>query len=149
MALAPVATRVRPWLSNMSMVLQAWPGAIWLLLLVLAAPTAANDPLPLHVLDAAAATARGAVCLDGSPPGFYMGAAKAPADAKKWLLYFKGGGWCYGTDDASDKQNCLERSRTSLGSTALAAPTFRPGLARGARGLCAQEATTLTGSCGV
>ena len=46
--------------------------------------SASNDPLPIHVLDAAAATRSGAVCMDGTPPAFYINrTAKARADRSK------------------------------------------------------------------
>ena len=96
----------------------------WLAALLLASAALAaraNTPLPLHLLDATAATARGAVCLDGSPPGFYYGAARgAPENAHKWLLFFRGGGWCVsgaGGGEEADLRECLARSRTALGST--------------------------------
>ena len=56
----------------------------------------------------------GAVCLDGTAPAMYFHAANSttePAAETKWVIYFKGGGWCYEEDD------CVRRSRTSDGST--------------------------------
>ena len=68
-----------------------------------------------------AATREGAVCLDGSPAAYYMEAATREADADKWVLYFQSGGWCYKEED------CLERSRTNLGSSRGLAATISPG----------------------
>ena len=31
----------------------------------------------------------------GTNPAMYFGPANSTADANKWVLYFKGGGWCY------------------------------------------------------
>ena len=39
--------------------------------------------------------------LDGTNPGFYWTKGSGTG-ANKWVLYFKGGGWCY--DEASCKQ---------------------------------------------
>ena len=53
---------------------------------------------------------QGAVCLDGSPPGYYFRPGK---DLNKWILHLQGGGWCdHGTED------CYNRSFTKLGSSA-------------------------------
>ena len=54
--------------------------------------------------------AQGAVCLDGSPPGYYIGKGSG-SGYNKWILHQGGGGWCY-----SD-QDCLERSETIYGSS--------------------------------
>ena len=50
------------------------------------------------------------MCLDGSPPGYYMRAGSGEG-ANKWILYLMGGGWCEGSED------CYKRSMTELGST--------------------------------
>ncbi len=52
------------------------------------------------------------MCLDGSPPGYYMHAGSGDG-ANKWVLHLMGGAWCYSTD------NCHERSLTQLGTTTL------------------------------
>ena len=54
------------------------------------------------------------VCLDGSPPGFYY--SPAPAGSKhnnSWLLFLSGGAWC------TDKDACLVRSKTELGTSTV------------------------------
>ena len=52
------------------------------------------------------------VCLDGSPPGFYYSPAPAgSAHNNSWVLYLQGGAWC------TDKDACLVRSQTELGSS--------------------------------
>ncbi len=35
----------------------------------------------------------GAVCLDGTPAGFYFSPAADTASSNIWQLYFEGGGW--------------------------------------------------------
>ena len=76
-----------------------------------------NIPLDLVLLTDAQGKDKGAVCLDGSNPGFYMTKGTA-GDTNKWVLYFKGGGWCY------DEADCAKRSKTNLGSSTLFTPTF-------------------------
>ena len=71
--------------------------------------------MPLITLDAAEAEKRHARCLDGSPPGFYY---RPGQDAKRWVVYLKGGGLCY------DDETCLASARSPYGSTTLAPRTF-------------------------
>eukprot|EP00755_Sulcionema_specki_P009715 Sspe_Gene.6470::Locus_2179_Transcript_1_2_Confidence_0.800_Length_1410::g.6470::m.6470/K19882/NOTUM; O-palmitoleoyl-L-serine hydrolase len=54
----------------------------------------------------------GAMCLDGTPFGFYYVKAAAPENKDDWQIYFQGGGWCY------DEVDCYHRSKTTLGSSA-------------------------------
>ena len=61
---------------------------------------------------------KGAVCLDGSNPAFYFGAANSTADSTKWVIYIKGGGWCY------DEASCESRAHSPLGTTTHLTPTF-------------------------
>lgn len=49
----------------------------------------------------------GAVCLDGSPPGYYM----RKGLQNKWIIYLQGGAWCY------NPEMCYKRSGTELGSS--------------------------------
>ena len=55
---------------------------------------------------------QGAMCLDGSSPGYYMRAGSGDG-ANKWVLHLMGGAWCYSTND------CYLRSLTLYGSTTL------------------------------
>lgn len=50
------------------------------------------------------------MCLDGSPPGYFIGKGSG-SGANKWILHQEGGGWCHTTE------NCLDRSKTDLGSS--------------------------------
>eukprot|EP00462_Mataza_sp_D1_P017136 CAMPEP_0175152716 /NCGR_PEP_ID=MMETSP0087-20121206/19284_1 /TAXON_ID=136419 /ORGANISM="Unknown Unknown, Strain D1" /LENGTH=449 /DNA_ID=CAMNT_0016439211 /DNA_START=148 /DNA_END=1497 /DNA_ORIENTATION=+ len=59
----------------------------------------------------------GAVCLDGTPAGFYFSPAVDPANANNWQIYFQGGGWCY------DELDCWGRSFSNLGSSTKWAKT--------------------------
>ena len=76
-----------------------------------------NAPLDLVMLTDAQSKDRGAVCLDGTNPGFYMTKGTGTG-ANKWVLYFKGGGWCY------NEASCASRTKTSIGSAKLFTPTF-------------------------
>ncbi|XP_011405404.1 PREDICTED: pectin acetylesterase 5-like [Amphimedon queenslandica] len=53
---------------------------------------------------------REALCLDGSPPGYYIRKGFG-SGVNKWILHLQGGGWCY------DKDDCLKWSKTDLGSS--------------------------------
>eukprot|EP00053_Salpingoeca_punica_P010733 m.96143 g.96143 ORF g.96143 m.96143 type:complete len:440 (-) comp15477_c0_seq1:715-2034(-) len=78
----------------------------------------------LVLLDPEIAQATGALCLDGTPPGFYYAPANTdvdPSAATKWVVYIQGGGWCYTLDD------CLARANTSLGSSKFFGKTFGTG----------------------
>ena len=56
------------------------------------------------------AVAKGAVCLDGSPPGYYFRQGH-DRGANNWIIHFLGGAWCF------DEESCLQRSKTRLGSS--------------------------------
>ena len=71
-----------------------------------------NNKIPLTIINKTIALSRGAVCLDGSPPGFYFRPSLSKHNNnKKWVIFFKGGGWC------EDVKGCFERSKTELGSS--------------------------------
>ena len=59
---------------------------------------------------ALSSVAQGAVCLDGSPPGYYIRPGSGEAQAK-WIVYLEGGGYC------QDLSDCYQRSKTDLGSS--------------------------------
>ena len=48
-------------------------------------------------------------CLDGSPYGVYH--RPSPTNSTKFTMFLQGGGWCY------NERDCLERSKTDLGSS--------------------------------
>lgn len=56
------------------------------------------------------APSSGAVCLDGSPPGFYLRNGTGLGKSK-WIIFFEGGAWC------NDPDTCYQRSNTELGSS--------------------------------
>ncbi|KAJ9467007.1 Pectin acetylesterase 3 [Diplonema papillatum] len=58
------------------------------------------------------AVEKGAVCLSGSPAGYYI--QPSPADSvqkNNWLIFFEGGGWCY------DARDCYVRSKGAVGDS--------------------------------
>lgn len=70
--------------------------------------------MKLIVLPNASSVDRGAKCLDGSPPAIYHREANTSADpsaATKFVLYFKGGGWC------ENATACALRSGGLIGSS--------------------------------
>ncbi|XP_064394259.1 uncharacterized protein LOC135341593 [Halichondria panicea] len=58
----------------------------------------------------------GAVCLDGTPPGYYFRPGSG-SGRSKLIMHMEGGGWCYNEDD------CVGRSKTNLGSSKNWGPT--------------------------
>jgi len=102
---APVVPRATP---AMSLHIRASAALAFLCALSRAALPAydeasADGPYTLELLDPAS----GALCLDGSPGGFYHRAASPDV----WVLEQEGGGWCWGDSD------CLDRSRGDIGSS--------------------------------
>ncbi|XP_020899744.1 pectin acetylesterase 11-like [Exaiptasia diaphana] len=61
------------------------------------------------------AAKKGAVCLDGSPPGYYYRAGFGKG-VGNWIIHFFGGAWCF------DEKACLQRSKTVLGSSTFFPP---------------------------
>ncbi|CAJ1326796.1 unnamed protein product [Effrenium voratum] len=58
------------------------------------------------------AAQQGAVCLDGSPAGYFFEPGWG-SGADEWIIHFQGGGWCISLED------CLTRSNSSLGSSSF------------------------------
>uniref|UniRef100_A0A5B6ZEP8 Pectin acetylesterase n=1 Tax=Davidia involucrata TaxID=16924 RepID=A0A5B6ZEP8_DAVIN len=56
------------------------------------------------------AVAKGAVCLDGSPPAYHLDEGFG-AGINNWLVHIEGGGWC------NNVTTCLARKNTRLGSS--------------------------------
>ncbi|KAL6853313.1 hypothetical protein ACP4OV_019342 [Aristida adscensionis] len=65
--------------------------------------------VPLTLLQDA--THKGAVCLDGTPPGYHFLPGFGDG-SHKWLLHLEGGSWC------RSFQSCAQRKQTNLGSSA-------------------------------
>ncbi|WOL07670.1 pectin acetylesterase 8 [Canna indica] len=56
------------------------------------------------------AVAKGAVCLDGSPPAYHLSPGSG-SGINNWLVHLEGGGWC------NNVTTCLVRKNTRLGSS--------------------------------
>eukprot|EP00040_Diaphanoeca_grandis_P012350 m.62645 g.62645 ORF g.62645 m.62645 type:complete len:433 (-) comp23183_c0_seq1:69-1367(-) len=76
-----------------------------------------TDPAAMKLTIMKDELANGAMCLDGSPTGYYFAPATDPKHANDWQVYFQGGGWCY------DAEDCLGRSKGRLGSSTSWPPT--------------------------
>ena len=86
--------------------------------------TKTDDVVLTRVLMTEAAKTQGAVCLDGSPGGFYFAPAKDPTLASSWILNVEGGGWC------SSPETCAARAfgpTAHLGSSANWLPNMTAG----------------------
>lgn len=55
-----------------------------------------------------------ALCLDGTQGAYYIW----KGDPAKVLMFFEGGGWCGDNDFSSTLENCYQRSKSDLGSSA-------------------------------
>ena len=78
--------------------------------------TVSPDDLVLYRLDATEAARSGAVCLDGSPPGFWF--RNASVEHECWVLYMQGGAWC------STPASCASRAQGHLGNSSEFSPTY-------------------------
>lgn len=79
-------------------------------LIVLTTATVAeqSSDLVMRAVVLSESAKNGAVCLDGTPPVYYI---RTGAEPSKFYIHQEGGGWC-----SSDK-NCLHRSRGRYGSS--------------------------------
>jgi len=73
------------------------------------------EPVPDYsnwktVLLETAAADKGAVCLDGTPAGFFVQAGWGTGK-DRWIIHLQGGAWC------ASMEACVERSKSTLGST--------------------------------
>ncbi|KAJ1702785.1 hypothetical protein LUZ63_002564 [Rhynchospora breviuscula] len=64
--------------------------------------------VPMTILKSA--VAKGAVCLDGSPPAYHLDPGSG-SGINNWIVHMEGGGWC------KDTKECLERKDTYRGSS--------------------------------
>ncbi|XP_047055022.1 pectin acetylesterase 5-like [Lolium rigidum] len=72
-------------------------------------------PEPVELTLLAGATEKGAVCLDGTPPGYHLKRGSGDG-ASKWLVHLEGGGWC------STVKDCSNRKMSALGSSNFMKP---------------------------
>lgn len=84
--------------------------AIWLMESKLMATSNSSQLLmvPLTLIQGAAS--KGAVCLDGTLPGYHIHRGFG-SGANRWLIQLEGGGWC------NTRRNCVFRKTTRRGSS--------------------------------
>ncbi|XP_048137060.1 pectin acetylesterase 10-like isoform X1 [Rhodamnia argentea] len=70
----------------------------------------ANDPLMVGLTLIQSAAAKGAVCLDGTLPGYHLHRGFG-SGANSWLIQLEGGGWC------NNVRSCVYRKNTRHGSS--------------------------------
>ncbi|XP_057964577.1 pectin acetylesterase 8-like isoform X5 [Malania oleifera] len=84
--------------------------SIWLNFLVFVLILLRAEGCNVSITYVQSAVAKGAVCLDGSPPAYHLDKGFG-AGADNWLVHIEGGGWC------NDVTDCLTRKSTRLGSS--------------------------------
>ncbi|KAK1285217.1 hypothetical protein QJS10_CPB20g01081 [Acorus calamus] len=84
---------------------RVWLSAIISMLIILKA-----DGFFVGITYVQNAVAKGAVCLDGSPPAYHLDRGSG-AGINNWLIQIEGGGWC------NNVTTCLARRDTRLGSS--------------------------------
>ncbi|XP_058086942.1 pectin acetylesterase 8-like [Magnolia sinica] len=68
------------------------------------------DAFPVGITYVQNAVAKGAVCLDGSPPAYHLDRGSG-SGINNWLVHIEGGGWC------NNVTTCLARKDNRLGSS--------------------------------
>ncbi|KRH07734.1 hypothetical protein GLYMA_16G107300v4 [Glycine max] len=82
----------------------------WLSLLICVLLLLQTEGVPVGITFVENAVAKGAVCLDGSPPAYHFHKGSG-AGINNWIVHFEGGGWC------NNVTTCLSRRDTRLGSS--------------------------------
>ncbi|XP_021855902.2 pectin acetylesterase 8 isoform X3 [Spinacia oleracea] len=82
----------------------------WMKFLILMGVLMKTEGLYVGITKLRSAVARGAVCLDGSPPAYHLHRGHGTG-INNWLVHIEGGGWC------NNVTTCLERKYTHLGSS--------------------------------
>ncbi|KAL3031043.1 hypothetical protein AAZX31_02G006500 [Glycine max] len=75
-----------------------------------ARPSSSSQPLMVDLTLIQAADSKGAVCLDGTVPGYHLDRGFG-SGADSWLIHLEGGGWC------NTIRNCVYRKNTRRGSS--------------------------------
>lgn len=95
-------------------------------LALLAALVMATDPSPspelVELTLLTGSREKGAVCLDGSPPGYHLQRGFG-SGSHSWIVYLQGGAWC--SSNTTDTETCSERKMNAYGSSKfMGAVTF-------------------------
>ncbi|XP_057425527.1 pectin acetylesterase 10-like isoform X2 [Lotus japonicus] len=77
---------------------------------VSAKPFSSPQPIMVNLTLIQGADSKGAVCLDGTLPGYHLDSGFG-SGANSWLIHLEGGGWC------DTVRNCVYRKRTRRGSS--------------------------------
>lgn len=77
---------------------------------VAAAAAPAPPPVAIGGLTLVPQAPRGAACLDGSAPGYWMETGSG-AGKSGWIIHAEGGGWCW------NESECAGRAKTHLGTS--------------------------------
>ncbi|PVH35787.1 hypothetical protein PAHAL_7G279400 [Panicum hallii] len=91
---------------------------------LLLAASAEAGPAEVEMVFLKNAVAKGAVCLDGSPPVYHFSAGSG-SGANNWLVHMEGGGWCRNTDE------CAVRKGNFRGSSKFMRPLSFSGILGG------------------
>lgn len=83
---------------------------LWLNILVFVLMVLKTEGYYVGITYVENAAAKGAVCLDGSPPAYHFDKGFG-AGINNWLVHIEGGGWC------NNITTCLSRKNTRLGSS--------------------------------
>ncbi|XP_047065413.1 pectin acetylesterase 5-like [Lolium rigidum] len=84
---------------------------VMLLLLAVASPLHHRSlPETVELTFLTGAVEKGAVCLDGTAPGYQLQRGSG-SGSKSWLVHLEGGGWC------STLEECFDRGMSPLGSS--------------------------------
>ncbi|KAG5078767.1 pectin acetylesterase 3-like [Glycine soja] len=75
-----------------------------------ARPSSSSQPLMVDLTLIQGADSKGAVCLDGTVPGYHLDRGFG-SGADSWLIHLEGGGWC------NTIRNCVYRKNTRRGSS--------------------------------
>ncbi|PKA48891.1 hypothetical protein AXF42_Ash016407 [Apostasia shenzhenica] len=78
-----------------------------------AAPS--DSPLIVDLTLVKSAGSEGALCLDGSLPGYHLDLGYG-SGANNWVVHLEGGAWC------NDTKTCVARKKTALGSSKYMKP---------------------------
>ncbi|KAG6389275.1 hypothetical protein SASPL_150740 [Salvia splendens] len=94
---------------------------LWFLMWALALTTQVYGVRDRNITLLESAVAKGAVCLDGTPPAYIYSKGYGEG-ANNWIVYIQGGGWCISWED------CHNRSMSHLGSSTrmMAVYTYYP-----------------------
>ncbi|XP_057780392.1 pectin acetylesterase 8-like isoform X2 [Salvia miltiorrhiza] len=82
----------------------------WVLILVSLMILLRSESFFVDITYVESVVAKGAVCLDGSPPAYHFDNGFG-AGINNWLVHIEGGGWC------NNETTCLARKSTRLGSS--------------------------------